>query len=346
MFQTPGQVDAEFARIVDELTRRGFLAGGLGSAAMLTLAACGSSTKQSDSGSSSGRFRYTDARGKTIDLAAIPNRIVMSEQAAAALIPYGIRPVGFWGSSTPATSPVLKGLDVSGIKSLGVTYGQVNIEALAALEPDLVITGWYAGDAFGGLGAESANISQKVAAVAPILAVSAQKPASTSLEDWRDLADKLGASVDTGTIATQRRTYQQAVADLKQAAAGRPHTTVYAISPENQFYVAIPKYFPELIDYKNWGVDILTSPAPQTATSAQFGELSYENVTRCKSDILLYDARSFAIPLAKAEQQYPTLKLLPAIAHNHIATWLTDSTYNYATYTPQIQALTTAIKKL
>lgn len=334
-------------KIRPKVTARALAVLGLG-ALVLSQAACASPTEPgaATTASAAGGFDYTDARGDTVTLDTVPHNIVMSEQAAAALIPYGIRPVGIWGSSTPDTSGVLAGLDVSGIESLGVSYGDVDVDKLASLEPDLVITGWYAGGYLGGLGAEDAEVSKQIEQVAPLITVSAQKSASASLDDWRGLAQTLGADVDSGTIADEKSTYDDAVSQLKSALAARPGTTAYAVAPSTQFYVAIPGEFAELIDYAEWGLDVRESPVARDSTSGSFSPVSWENAGDYTSDLLLYDTRAWTTPLAQVERDHPTVATLNAVARGHVVDWTTDATFNYASYTKQIALLTDAVQAL
>ncbi|WP_377450809.1 ABC transporter substrate-binding protein [Rhodococcoides fascians] len=61
------------------------------------LTGCSSSDNgpaESNGATSEFGFSYVDGRGETVELDAVPSRIVASEQAAAALIPLGIRPIG------------------------------------------------------------------------------------------------------------------------------------------------------------------------------------------------------------------------------------------------------------
>lgn len=334
-------------KIRPKVTTRALAVLGLG-VLVLSQTACAPASDPGAGASTAagGGFHYTDARGDTVALDAVPDKIVMSEQAAAALIPYGIRPVGIWGSSTPDKSGVLAGLDLSGIESLGVTYGDVDVDKLASLEPDLVITGWYAGDYLGGLGAEDAEVSKQIENVAPMITVSAQKSASASLDDWRDLAQTLGADVDSGTVAEEKAAYDEAVSEAKAALAARPGTTAYAVAPSTQFYVAIPGEFAELIDYSDWGLDVRQSSVPRDDTSGSFSPVSWENAGDYASDLLLYDTRSWTTPLADVERDHPTVATLDAVAQGHVVDWTTDATFNYASYTKQITLLTDAVKAL
>lgn len=315
---------------------------------VLSQTACAPASEPAEAGTpaAEGGFHYTDARGDTVDLDALPEKIVMSEQAAAALIPYGIRPVGIWGSSAPEESGVLAGLDVSGIESLGVSYGDVDVDKLASLEPELVITGWYAGDYLGGLGAEDAEVSKQIEQVAPMVTVSAQKSASASLDDWRGLAETLGADVDSGTIAAEKTAFDDGVSQLKAALEERPGTTAYAVAPSTQFYVAIPGEFAELIDYADWGLDVRESSVARDDTSGSFSPVSWENAGDYSSDLLLYDTRSWTTPLDQVERDHPTVGTLDAVTQGRVVDWTTDATFNYSSYTKQITLLTEAVKAL
>jgi iron complex transport system substrate-binding protein len=302
----------------------------------------------SDSGDGSGgSFSYTDARGETVDLDTAPTKIVMSEQAAAALMPYGIRPVGVWGSGEPKDSPVLAGLDMSGVETLGIAYGKIDVDKLASLEPDLVVTGWYPGGYLGGLGKPDAEVSQKIAKAAPMIAVSAEKSASESLSDWRDLAAQLGADVDSGSADSDKKAYDEAVAAFKEATAARPGVTAYAIAPSNLFYVAIPDEFAELRDYREWGLDVLRSTVAKDDTSGSFSPVSWENAGDYQSDLLLYDTRTErSAPLEQVQAEHPTVNALRTVTDGNVADWTTDATFSYATYTTQINAVTAALEKL
>ena len=312
------------------------------------LSGCSSSDNgpaESNEATSESGFSYVDGRGETVELDAVPSRIVASEQAAAALIPLGIKPIGIWGGSSFESSIPLRGLDLDGIDSVGQAYGDIDVEKVAALDPDVIITGWYAGDAYGGLGLETSDLARKLEQVAPFLAVSAQKPSSETLKDYEALATELGAEIDTESIKTDRDAYDSAVAGLKEAIAAKPGLTAMAISPSDQYYVAINDEFPELRDYKNWGLTLLESDVPRAADSGSFTPVSWENVGQSQPNLILLDTRSYSTPLAELEADRPTWALVNAAEAGNIADWTTDATNNYASYTAQIVDLTAAIDK-
>ncbi|MFI8566226.1 ABC transporter substrate-binding protein [Rhodococcus sp. NPDC078407] len=312
------------------------------------LSGCSSSDSgpaESDEAGSEAGFSYVDGRGETVELDAVPSRIVASEQAAAALIPLGIKPIGIWGGSSFESSIPLRGLDLDGIESVGQAYGDIDVEQVAALDPDVIITGWYAGDAYGGLGLDTSDLAKNLEQVAPFLAVSAQKPSSETLKDYEALATELGADVDTEETRADRDAYDSAVADLKDAIAAKPGLTAMAISPSDQYYVAINDEFPELRDYQNWGLTLLESDVPRAADSGSFTPVSWENVGQYQPNLILLDTRSYSTPLAELEADRPTWALVEAAEAGNIADWTTDATNNYESYTTQIVDLTAAIEK-
>ncbi len=106
------------------------------------LAACGSDS--TDAGETSGGpWTYTDASGKTVTAESTPTRIIAHAGEAAALMSFGIKPVGIYGDVPVKDDPSLKNLDLSGITILGETWGEIDIEKAATLNPDLIVADWW-----------------------------------------------------------------------------------------------------------------------------------------------------------------------------------------------------------
>jgi len=61
-------------------------------------------------------WSYVDGSGATVTLDHVPTRIIASQDAAAGLIPLGIRPVGIYADSAIADAKALEGLDLTGIE--------------------------------------------------------------------------------------------------------------------------------------------------------------------------------------------------------------------------------------
>jgi iron complex transport system substrate-binding protein len=126
------------------LTRREFVLRGLALAsAPLILGAC--RERESDQAAPAatgprGPWKFTDDRGVEVSLDAPPQHIVAHEYALAALWDYGVRPIGTYGSVAMDDQPIFADLDLGDIESVGEVWGEVNLEALAALQPDLIIS--------------------------------------------------------------------------------------------------------------------------------------------------------------------------------------------------------------
>jgi iron complex transport system substrate-binding protein len=136
----PSRTDAEFAAIVDELSRRGFLAGGLGTAALLGLAACGSSgggAAGSPSSAAPSTRQVTTAKGP-VTVPADPKRVVsIQPSATATLYDVGVASVGVYDEGSQYISPRYRTKWAAAPK-IG-SGGEIDVEKVAALDPDLII---------------------------------------------------------------------------------------------------------------------------------------------------------------------------------------------------------------
>ena len=104
-------------------------------AAALPLTACSSSSEEEASTSSATR-EFTDVHGKT-EVPETPQRVVVLEPLELdTAIALGITPVGAAVANNVTGIPEYLGVD--GIKPVG-TVSEPNIEAIAALEPDLIL---------------------------------------------------------------------------------------------------------------------------------------------------------------------------------------------------------------
>src|SRR5688500_13616380 len=107
---------------------------------IVLLGACGPG---STTGSSAeGGWTYTDGSGQKITLDGVPKRIVAHGNSAAALIALGIKPVGIYADQPVDEDLGLKNLDLDGIEVVGEEWGVINVEAVAALKPDLIVAEW------------------------------------------------------------------------------------------------------------------------------------------------------------------------------------------------------------
>jgi iron complex transport system substrate-binding protein len=155
-------IGLEVDRLVDELTRRGFLAGGLGAAALLGLDACGSSSARGpgSASSSSAASRTQTIRTKYGDITAPanPKRVVCVDvYTISALLDVGFTPVGV-GDGAADVIQAKYDATYKTISKVASADDEVNVEAVAALNPDLILGVDYP---------YIAEVRAKLAAIAP-----------------------------------------------------------------------------------------------------------------------------------------------------------------------------------
>jgi len=192
--------DAEFARIVDELTRRGFLAGGLGTAAGLgLLSACagGGNTAQKAPAT-----RVVHTVKGDITVPANPKRIIaINPGPLSTLYDLGVPALGVFDVGAQWVAPRYLSRWKSAQK---IGKGDaIEFEKIASLEPDLILGVDYADDlkAYG-----------RCSQVAPTVLV--------TLDSWQRTAQATADAVNRG----------DELAKLKSDLAGRLHQikTTYA----------------------------------------------------------------------------------------------------------------------
>ncbi|MGH3749337.1 MAG: ABC transporter substrate-binding protein, partial [Micromonosporaceae bacterium] len=320
----------------------------LGTVAALAVAACvalaGCASGAADDGAAGGgSFSFTDDRGETVKLDKSKLRVVAQEDAANALMHFGIKPVGIFGGAPLSKNPMLEGLDTKGIESVGEVFGEVKMEKLAELRPDVIVSTHYTGDGVlfpGGVyGFKSKKMQNDAKRLAPILAINATKPSSTVIERFGALAKAMGADVDGGKVAKQRNAYQAAVRDLKTAAKEND-LDVLAVTPaQDQVYFAVPDAFSDLRDLEQWGVTVMTPDGK--LVSSYYEAVSWENAAKYQPDVVLVDTRGYTLG-PEALKKYPTWNELKAVQAGQVGEWVRVS-LSYQDYTKRITDLTTVL---
>lgn len=282
-------------------------------------------------------WTYTDQTGATVTLDAVPQRIIAHQDAAAGLIPLGIRPIAIFADSAVTEAKALEGLDLTGIEIIGQAWGEVDIEKAAALQPDLIVSEyWPLSQDWSGGEAVTTALSE----IAPVTGVAQKNSILTLIEDYEALARSLGADTATQAIAADRTRFETALADFRAALADKPGLTALAVwAGPDALYVAAPEGAAELTDFVTWGLDLI---APEVADDRGYWEtLSWENADKYQPDLLLVDNRS-ASTMETALAQ-PTWTLMRAAAEGQVAEWPAFWLRNYAAYAGALEKLTAAI---
>jgi iron complex transport system substrate-binding protein len=321
----------------------------------LVAAACSSSSSSAagpTGSSSAGPWTYTDGRGETVTLDEMPTNIVAYAPAPLdALMRLGVEPVGAFGGPLDGWV-MLDGLDMSGVENVGEVYGEINLEALAALQPDLIVSAFDPRQtALPPFGISSEKQYNQVSAVAPVVAIDSTKDNSAVIEDFETLAGALGADLASPSVVAAHDAFDAAVADLQAATAENPGVLASGMSAYegDQVYLAHPSAFPTLRDYETWGLELLDPPGQEPAgdsynTNYFWKLLSFENADSYPTDLLLYDSQSGGIPASKLPET-PTLDALPSVETGQVAQWSTLAVWSAEGYAKEIQGIADAVRE-
>jgi iron complex transport system substrate-binding protein len=284
-------------------------------------------------------WTFTDDRGTKVSLDSRPLRIVAYETAASALWYLGVKPVGIFGSSSLTQSPLLEGVDVRGITSLGKVYGEINLEKLAALKPDLIVTAYS--PKFNPLwGFKDDKQQKKVGAFAPIVAINGIRLPTQVIGRYEALARALGANLRTPKLVAARKSFSAAVNELRAATKAKPGLLALAVGAYgDQLYFAKPADFPALRQYRSWGLKMVV-PGGKDA----FWEIvSFEEADKYPADVILYDTRTGALG-PKELAKKPTWNLNPAVKAGQLVPWQGQEDWSYQLYTKDIRTLAKAVR--
>ncbi|MFY0405972.1 ABC transporter substrate-binding protein [Solicola sp. PLA-1-18] len=302
------------------LRRRSLLLGGLATAAVLAVPACGSSSDDAAGSADTGPWSFTDDRGETVELDATPRRIVGLGDAVAALWDFGIEPVGTFGMLSIKDDAQFEGFDTSGVTEVGVTYGEIDAEKLAALKPDLIVTHVYPEELGGTVegvllyGFKDEKQIETLSQIAPIVAIEMGGNGKDVVVRNSELAASLGADLTSRANARKKKDYDAAATALTKAA--RSGVTVLAVAGYDTegLYVAQAPADPALDYYTSLGVAY-----PDVADDEYYWDLlSWENVDTYRSDVVLYSLRAMD---AAALQKQPTFAELPAAEAGQVHPW-------------------------
>ncbi len=312
---------------------------------LIGLAACGSDDDGGAATADDGEaWAYVDGSGRETRLDERPERIVAHANAAAALLSFGIRPVGIYADATIAEDLGLRDDDLEGIEIVGEEWGVINVEAVAALRPDLIVAEWWPlEEAYSGLEEGTSAASKQIEEIAPIVGVAQGPSIHTMLQDYEDLAERLGADLDDPDIAGQRERFEASLTRFREAVEAQPDLSVLAVSPTPEsLYVAVPEHAAELADLSSWGLDLVVPDTPDEGFE-YWETLSWENAGKYQADLLIIDERGYPGNLEQAKAQ-PTWSVLQAAARDATAIWPAYWVRTYEDYAMALDRLTTAVE--
>lgn len=333
--------DEQVQRILDEITRREFI---IGAAALSSLfVACGKDdeTAQGSPSASSGPWSMVDDRGVEITLPQQPERVVAYVGNAAVLWDFGMEVVGVFGpqrqkDGTP--EPAAGNVDLDAVESAGDTWTEVNLEKLAAIDPDLIVTGI----ASGAMWVINDKQIDEIEQIAPIFAIEVyDKPATEILARYEELAVALGGDPSSPTLDQAKKDFEAATADLQAAIEEKPGLlTMFTYADADGLYIAKVKDFPDLLDYRALGLDIVDAGGPDN----YYEMLSWEQADRYPADLILADERSYSLQPDVLAADYPTWNQLPAVKAGQVGGWNVETILSYQGLAAAMSALAADVR--
>lgn len=315
--------------------------------ALGTLAGCAGASgadagSANDNASDTSGWSYLSGDGETYTLDEVPTRIIAHAYSAKALMEFGITPIAIYADNPIKEDVGLKGVDFSGVEVIGEEWGKIDIEAAAQLTPDLIVGDWWpAENAYSGIEGGVEESSKKLSDLAPIVGPAQGDSIVSLIEGYADLAETLGA--DPTQIADARETFETAVSDFEAANKENPEVSALAVSPfDADYYVAAPKYAPELLDFQEWGLNVIVPDSPD-ADFPYWETLSMEKADKYQPDLLMFDDRNAPAgeeTLAAA----PISSEISAFAAGQTTLWPAYWMHTYSDYAEQLTRLADVIR--
>lgn len=320
-------------------TRRALFGGlsGVGVAAVLS-ACTNQANRDPEQPDGAARWRYTDGRGETIELPEPPTRIVSYSTCGGALAALGVKSVGMFGYSPLDQTDALRGVDLTGVATIGEVYGEINFDALLAADPQLIVTA-FSPEQDGTLWGFADKAQQRKAAqIAPIVAINGIEDPTRVIGTFEELAASLDAEVDSAQDEQAREEFDAAQKEFEQIAAAHRDIRVLAVYMTNtEAYVARPEVFPQLREMGSWGLQVID---PKPGKDPFWDVLSLENLDTYPCDLLLADLLDVQ---GGNLDNVATWTALPAVKAGQVVDWSQLEPWSYGLYTQTLTELGAAL---
>jgi iron complex transport system substrate-binding protein len=316
--------------------------------ALLAFALAGFGGSSSSSTGKTGAWRFTDDRGVTVSLKTRPKRIVAYDVAARALMDIGVKPVGILASFPAAKDVMLQGLDLSGVKVIAAW--QINLEALAALRPDLIVTVYEPPFNAAALGFADKATQAKAQHIAPIVAIDSLRNVTTVIDRFEKLGKALGIDLKSPGVIAAHKHFAAASARLRAATAAKPRLKAVALGGVKGvgYSIARPGLNPTLRLFEKLGLHLVKPTSKPANINTDyvlhyFEHISFELADKYPADLILL-ARSPALMSRKELDAIPTWQQLPAVKAGQVVSWRLLDPFSYKLLSADLDALAKAVK--
>lgn len=241
-------------------------------------AACGDDGGGSaEAGASSEAMITIEHAAGTTEVPVDPQRIVtlQDQNALLPLLELGVKPVasaGLVGDDGSESFRRTEGFDTSGIEFIGA-YGEPNLEAVAAVRPDLIISDEYGGE----------GVYEELSAIAPTVFIQVfERPLTEALVDF---AEVVGAEDRAEELLAD---YEARIEALEEELGGdldRTSVSLLSTGDPGTFYQSDSGGQAQYTVMRDLG---LPRPEPQQpAASDDFAELTLEQLPEHDADVVI-----------------------------------------------------------
>ncbi|CAM03347.1 iron complex transport system substrate-binding protein [Saccharopolyspora erythraea NRRL 2338] len=313
------------------------------------LAGCAPPEPAADS--AGGRWSYTDDRGVTVNADQRPQRFIAQVSAAGALKDFGVDVVGTFGplvkddGTTENEAGSVNPAEVTDVT--GPAYGELNMERVASLHPDLLVSGKYA--EFPGLWHLTQDQEETAKSIVQTVGVQQSGVAlPESIRKYEELARALGGDVDSPRVRADEEAFNAAAQRLRglgERLRSQNRSILAVGGTPQEYFVVVPARNPDLGYYvRELGLPITTPAHPDTAGGGYFERLSWENANAYSGDILLWDTRRASMNPEQMKQN-PLFAAQPAAAANRFVEWDAVAPMSYASYARIMNKLADQIER-
>ncbi|MGC4106775.1 MAG: ABC transporter substrate-binding protein [Thermomicrobiales bacterium] len=329
------------------LSRRQFAAASATTSVALATLALGSrvaaqATPDASAAASpaAGEWTFTDDRGRTVTLPAMPTKIFADAGAGLALWDLGIKVVGLAGY--PNVFEIPEGL--ADVPFLSVEDG-LDLEAVKALGTDLIVSQSWDTENNNDFGGIDEGLIPGILEVAPTVGIRAlDVSVATSLARFEELAGLLGADLTAASVIDAKAAFDAASDDVRAAVAEKPGLKVLALSATpDEVYIGNPASASDLIYFAELGVEFVELQGTADVVSGLFQTLSWEQINQYTVDLYLNDDRAYSLTDEQLLEQ-PTFALLPAAKAGQIGHWSVEYVTSFQGFTPILAALAETIR--
>ena len=223
--------------------------------AAVVLVGCGSTSGGSDAGASAA-WTYAPGNGQVVQADKTPTRIIAHAGEAAALMSFGIKPVGIYADESGQDRPQPRGTrphrDRDPRRGVGQDRRREGRDPRPGPDRRRLVAGREGAQRPGGGRRRSQQEARRARAGRRRLAGALDRRAGRGVRGARR-EPRRGCRRPGDSAATRRR-FEEARDAFTAAVEAKPGLTALAVSPaDDQLYVANPEYAPELLDFQELG---------------------------------------------------------------------------------------------